>query len=300
MVTSKKEAINKEEAFNKGYLRNKKVFLKPVIRGGKMIKSADHVAYFQYEGANNWFQLARTSRNALVDPFVNDEEKRFFESELDLDLNIHKKKDNFWTTFFVKVVKDWNLMHVGYEFDLSDPMDVLRFKVMQHEPTVAPNWDKKFARGEYRFALVEEDYEEKVATDATQKLISAYTFLGTIKNSATKMKEFLGVYLMETKSTKQVPNDASKEWLAKELKKVIDADLNIMLKLMDDKESSIKHLILKGIKVGAIIKEGRNQYNVPGEGVSYMLDELVVYLKNAEKTKSDLYLKLIAQIRLDK
>jgi hypothetical protein len=299
MIDSK-EVISKEEAFKKGYLQNKKVFLKPVIRGGKMIKSSEHVAYFQYEGANNWFQLARTNRNTLVNPFKDDEEKRFFEAELDVDLSIHKKKDNFWATFFVKVVKDWNLMHIGYEFDLSDPMDVLRFKVMQHEPTCAPDWEHKFSKGEYRFALVEEDYEEKVETDATQKLISAYTFLGTLKSSATKMKEFLGTYLMETKSTKQVPADASKEWLSKEIKKVIESDISTMLNLIDDKDASIKHLILKGITVGAITKEGRNNYNIPGEGVSYMLDELVKYLKTAERTKTDMYLKLIAQVKIDK
>lgn len=299
MVDSK-EIISTEEAFKKGYLQHKKVFLKPVIRGGKMIKSPEHVAYFQYEGANNWFQLARTSRNTLVNPFINDEEKIFFESILDVDLSIHKKKDNFWATFFVKIVKDWNLMHTGYEFDLSDPMDVLRFKVMQYEPTAAPDWEHRFSKGEYRFALVEEDYEEKVETDTTQKLISAYTFLGTLQGSATKMNEFLGTYLMETKSTKQVPADASKEWLSKEIKKVIESDVTTMLKLIDDKDASIKHLILKGIKVGAIIKEGRNNYTIPGEGVSYMFDEIIKYLKEGERVKSDLFLKILAQIKIDK
>lgn len=292
--------ISKDEAYKKGYLQRKKVFLKPIVKGGKMIKAPEHVAYFQYEGANNWFQLARTSRNTLVNPFIDEEEKEFFEKELDVDLSIHKKKDNFWKTFFVKVVKDFNLMHIGYEFDLSDPMDVLRYKVMQFEPTVAPSWDKRFSKGEYRFALVAEDYEAKVETDATQKLITAYTFLGTLKGSATRMKEVLGTYLMETKSTKQVPADASKEWLSTELKKVIESDINVFLKLMDDKDSSIKYLILKGIRVGAITKEGRNSYTIPGEGVSYMLDEIVKYLKEAEKTKSDVFLKLIAQVKLDK
>lgn len=299
MVTSK-EAISVEEAFKKGYLKKKKVFLKPVIRGGRMIKSPDHVAYFQYEGANNWFQLSRDDRNNLNNPFVNEEEKIFFESRLDIDLNIHKKKDNFWKTFFVKVVKDYNLMHSGYEFDLTDLMDVLRFKVMQFEPTVAPDWEHRFARGEYRFALVEDDYEERVETDATQKLIKAFTFLGTLKGSATNMKEFLGTYLMETKSTKQVPNDASKDWLSKEIRKIIESDVSVVLELIDDKDAKIKHLILKGIKAGAIIKEGRNNYSIPGEGVSYMFDEIVKYLKEAEAIKSDLFLKILAQVKIDK
>jgi hypothetical protein len=97
----------KAEALQKGYLQNKKVYLKPVIRGGKMITAPEHVAYFQYEGAANWFQLPKNSLGVLINPFVDEEEKGFFEKTLDLDLNVHKKKDNFWHTFFVKVIKDY-------------------------------------------------------------------------------------------------------------------------------------------------------------------------------------------------
>ena len=293
-------AISKEEAFKKGYLENKKVYLKPVVRGGKMITAPEHVAYFQYEGAANWFQLPKTELGVLANPFNSDEERKFFEEELDLDLNVNKKKDNFWHTFFVKVIKDYNLMHEGYIFNLSDPLDNLRYRVTRLQAMVAPGWDQRLNRGEYRFALVEEGYAEEKENTQTNKTIEAYTYLGSIQNSVREMKDFLGVYYLEKKEMKFVPEDADKDWLRKEIKKIIETELDLSLKIIDDPNSKIKNFILKAMRSGAITKEARNKYNVPGEGVSYTYEELVDYLTKAEEIKADVYLKIEAQNKMHK
>jgi hypothetical protein len=292
--------ISKEEAFKRGYLQNKKVFLKPVVRGGKMITSPEHVAYFQYEGAGNWFQLPKNKLGALINPFNSDEEKQFFEGELDTDLNVNKKKDNFWHTFFVKVIKDYNLMHEGYIFNLADPLDNIRYRVTKLQPHVAPNWDSRTSRPEYRFALVEEGYAEEREQTDTNKTIEAFTYLGSIQNSNKAMKDFLGVYYMEKNKMEHVPEDAEKDWLRKEIRKVIDEEIDLALKIIKDPSAKIKSFILQGIRAGAIIKSARNKYDIPGEGVSYTYDELVSYLTNAEEVKADIYLKISAQIKVSK
>jgi hypothetical protein len=295
-------AISKDEALKKGYLQKKRVFLKPVIKGGKMITSPEHVAYFQYEGASNWFQLPKSqATGVLVDPFKgNEEERQFFENALDLDLNIHKKKDNFWHTFFVKVIKDFNLMHEGYTFNLEDPLDNLRYRVTSLQEMVAPNWESRNSRGEYRFALVDEGYAEEKEQDTTNKTIEAYTYLGSIQNSIREMKDFLGVYYMEKKEMKFVPEDADKDWLKKEVKKVIENEVDLALKIINDPSSKIKSFILNATRSGAINKTARNKYDIPGEGTSYQYDELVSYLTNAEEIKADVYLKIEAQNKLYK
>jgi len=294
-------AISKDEALRKGYLQNKKVYLKPVIRGGKMITSPEHVAYFQYEGASNWFQLPKQEvTGVLANPFTTDEEKEFFEKELDLDLNIHKKKDNFWHTFFVKVIKDYGLMHDGYVFNLADPLDNIRYRVTKLQPMVAPSWDEKYNRGEYRFALVDEGYAEEAEQTTTNKTIEAYTFLGSIQNSIPNMKDFLGVYYLEKKEMKFVPEDADKDWLKKEVRKVIDNEVDLALKIINDPSAKVKNFILQAIRSGSIVKSARNKYDIPGEGVSYTYDEIVDYLTKAEEIKADVYLKILSQIKLAK
>jgi len=292
--------ISKEEALQKGYLQNKKVYLKPVPRGGKMITSPAHIAYFQVEGASNWFQLPKGERGTLINPFTSDEERKFFEEQLDTDLSVHKKKDNYWHTFFVKVKKDYNLMHNGYEFDLTDVMDNLRYRVTKLQSFVAPSWEARHSKGDYKFALVDEGYEDARELDTTNKLTEAYMLFGEIRNSTVKMSDVLGVYFMEKNEMKLVPNDADKEFLQKELSKIIQNETDLFLKILRDPESKIKNLILKSIQVGAIIKEARNKYTLPGENVSYTYLELVSYLKGAEEVKADIYLKLTAQIKMHK
>lgn len=294
-------AISKDEAFKKGYLQNKKSYLKPVVKGGRMITSPAHVAYFQIEGANNWFQLPKNPvTGALINPFSCDEEKEFFETALDLDLNVNKKKDNFWHTFFVKVIKDYGLMHEGYIFNLADPMDNLRWRVTSKQNMVAPSWDERNNRGEYRFALVDEGYTEETEQNTTNKTIEAYTYFGGIQNSVKDMKDFMGVYYLEKKEMKFVPDDAEKEWLKKEIKKVIETELDLALKIINDPSAKIKNLILQAIRSGAIVKPARNKYDIPGEGVSYTYDELVTYLTKAEEVKADVYLKILAQNKIHK
>jgi len=291
-------AITKKEAFDKGYLKNKKIRLKPVIRGGRMVNDKTHVNFFQYEGASNWFQLPVTERNQLVNPFDSDEEKEFFEKELDLNLSVHAKEDNFWKKTFLKVIKDYNLMHDGYIFNLSDPMDVLRYKIAKFHPSVAPDLEHQHSRPGYRFALVDEEIEVERAAANTLDVTDAYIYFGEIRNSAPKMRDFLGMYFNEKNEFKFVPADAEKQWLQKEIKDIIETDLSTFLKLKNDKDAPIKLLILEGIKAGAISKEGRNKYNILGEGVSYMYTELIDYLKAAAETKDDVYLKLKAQIKV--
>jgi hypothetical protein len=266
-----------------------------------MITSPSHVAYFQYEGASNWFQLPKNSLGALADPFDgNTEEKEFFEKELDVELNVNKKKDNFWHTFFVKIIKDYNLMHDGYVFNLADPLDNLRYRVTKLQSMIAPSWEERLSRGEYRFALVDEGYDEEVEQNSTNKAIEAYTHLGSIQNSIKDMKNFLGVYYLEKKEMKFVPEDADKDWLRKEIRKVIENEIDLSLKIINDPSAKIKNFILQAIRCGAITKTARNKYDIPGEGVSYQYNELVDYLTKAEEIKADIYLKIDAQIKMQK
>ena len=164
----------------------------------------------------------------------------------------------------------------------------------------APDWEHRLSRGEYRFALVDEGYAEEVEQNTTNKTIEAFTFLGSIQNNLKDMKDFMGVYYLEKKEMKVVPDDADKDWLRKEIRKVIEGEIDIFLKVMNDPKAKIKNLILQAIKAGAIVKSARNKYDIPGEGTSYTYEEIVDYLSKAEEVKDDVYLKILAQVRVSK
>lgn len=293
--------MTREEAIKKGYLSRKKVYLKPVPRKGKMVNDPAHSAYFMYEGAFVSFVLpTERKRKILVNPFKSTEEKEFFEKELDIDLNPYKKENNFWSTFRVKFQKDPTSMHTGVELDLSDPVDNLRWRVLNFCPEVAPSWDERLSRPTYRFALVDESYEENKASQDMDEIEEMFSFYGEIKNSLLKMRNFLDVYFMETRQLKEAPLDADKSFLQKEIKNAMDEDKKSFLRVIQDEDYEMKLFIVKCIRAGAIEKKGVNRYDVVGDVAGYKLPQLVNYLKKLKETTDDVYLRLEAQTRPSK
>lgn len=290
--------MTREEAIKKGFLQEKKVFLKPVPRKGKMVNDPAHTAFFMYDGAFIKFTLPNERhRPVLVNPFKSTEEKEFFEKELDVDLNPYKKEGNFWHTFKVKFQKSASTMMYGVEFDLADPIDNLRWRVLTFCPEVAPSWDERERRPSYRFALVESDYEEKKASSDLDLIEEMFTFYGTIKNSPVKMRQFLEIYFMETRQLKEVPEDADRSFMQREIKEIMEVNKEGFLKVSRDEDYDMKLLILKAIKRGAIEKTGVNSYNIVGDISGMRLVELVNYLKSLKETTDDLYLRLEAQTK---
>lgn len=290
--------ISTEEAIKKNYLSNKKVFLKPVTRrGNKMITDPSHIGYFMWEGAKKSYCLPMDEHGILVNPFESEEEKEFFESLLDTDLNPRKRDNKFWNTFYVVISKTAEFMSKGKVFDLSDPLDNIRYRVLKlQRREVAPNWDARFERPTYKFALVEEDYEEKEDNLELERMEAIFTFWGTIKSSTKKMKEFLGAYFMHKKINKEVGNDATEKFLVSEIQKIIKSDGEIVHKLINDENLPIKYFILNAVKIGAIKKLGVGTYIIVGEEKEYNLEEIISHIKFLKESTDPIYLKMEAQV----
>lgn len=293
-----KTVVSRAEALEDGILEEKIVYLRPSPRSGKMIKDPAHVGWFMYEGATIKFVLPKTDRGELVNVFKNRKEQDFFEKELGVDLNFHKKKDNFWKTFTITFLKNPITMHEGMKFDLSDPVDNLRIRVLQNCMDIAPSWDERFKYPTYKFALVEEKYEENKASSEALIQQEIWKYFGSMANNVLKMKEFTGVYLATKKKIKTVPSDSSKEWLMKEISDIIKDDQAGYLEIMKDKHFPMKAFILSAVHVGAIEKNGVNKYLIPGETTGWQLNELVEYLEQLKDDSDDIYLKIKAQISM--
>lgn len=293
--------FTREYGLEKGYLQNRKVILKPIPRGGTMITDPSHSGYFMWEGASKQFCLASNrDTNELVSPFKNEEEMKYFSGIVDQDLNVYKKKDNFWHNFYVKVTKDHKLMNQGITYDLANPMDNLRYRVLMQQAEVAESWDRRYARTTYKFAFVNEDHEEEVNTQKMDKQAAIWTFWGSIKSSPKKMREFLGTYLMEKKVLKNVPVDATKEFLTTEINKIIENDPDLMYKIIEDPERDLKYWIFRAIQTGAIVRKGVATYELTGENVDYNYKELIDHIKFLKENTDPLYQKIEAQLNTKK
>lgn len=291
--------MTREEAFKKGFLIKKKVFLKPVPRKGKMVNDPAHSAFFMHDGAwINFVLPTERNRPVLANPFKTNEEKEFFEKELDVDLNPYKRQENFWKTFRVKFQKTPSSMMNGLELDLADPIDGLRWRVLKLCPDVASDWDTRLSRPSYKFALVDGDYEETKASSDLDLIEEMFTFYGTIKQSPVKLRNFLEVYFITKHKSKSVPTDADKAFMQKAIKEVMEDDKEGFLEIANDEHYDLKLLVLKAIQRGAINKTGVNRYDIVGDTSNWNLVELINYLAQLKETTDDVYLKLEARTKM--
>jgi hypothetical protein len=289
--------MDKQEAIKKGYLKEGKKVLKPILKAGKMVTDPKHIGYFMWEGASITFVLPVDRRGVLVTPFKNDEERLFFESVLNLDLNTNKKDNKFWTDEMkVRVSKDDNLMTTGIPFDMSDPMDNLRSRVLGLQDEVANSVEEREQNPHKKFLLIDIDEQDKNSNKDIDESIEIFTFFGNIKDSVKKMKEFLSIYINNKKLNKDVPTDATSEWLIREINELIKTDKKSFMEIAKDPDYEVKGIITKAVKTGAIVKSGVNSYQIVGEPDKRQFAEMVEHVKQLKKLSDDLYLKIIYQI----
>lgn len=257
--------------------RKDKIIVKPIMRArNPLITDPEHEAFFLVGSATISYCLPVDRQGNLINPFESEEEKKWLEEELDLDLNIHKSKDNFWTRFKVKLGK------VNKTINLANPKEYLEYLVLKaNKLYIAPDGNSTRNKATYRYALVSEGFETKKQAKEADLEIDAYMALGSLKEDKQEMLDFLKVY------GKKVSPASKSDFLVGELKNIIQTDIKKFLDLYHDKENyKLRLLIADGVEVGAIMKD-RRKYHLPGgdplcaPGDSPTIENALKYLKDA-------------------
>ena len=274
-------------------LRSKKYVVRPIRRKGGWVPPG-HDSEFMNDGSKNGYVVPVLPGNILVDPLKNFtlEDRAAFAEELGLQdvlsLNTHTKK-NYWrgNTVFL----DRN----GLFLDCSIPMDFVKFLILKSDTeNIAPNWNERFDKGTYKFALCEEGEElhDKVSNLEDKK--NAYIYLSKMDKSVDKMKDFLYVYYITKKDAKRPPVSASVDWFKQELGRIIEDDLQTYLGIANDKEYNIKLLIQKSVEIGALTRD-RHNYSLPGADRPIgVLEDLISFLDDPKN--QEVRIKLVHQI----
>ena len=279
----------------KKFLEDRKVVLRPIIKSGGM-NPKGHDGEFMYSGTEIHFVLPYSIRKGRLENPLTPDEQEFFEKSLGEDLSTHKKEDNFWHTFRIKIRKDDALMQNGYELDLNDPVDYLRYKVLLIHPDVAPSWRERFRKGEYKFAMTEKDELVENTARIADKKKKAYLFLGKIDGSQERMRNFLRVY------GKSVSDGANTDFLISEIDKLIEDKKNLdkVLEIIEDPNYEMKLFIEDAVECGAMLKKGRKYYLQGGDAINENDPSIVGTVEQLNKYKDevdDIYLRMDTQIK---
>jgi len=291
--------MNVKEAKENGILKEKVVYLRMIPKPNSLVSDPSHPAYGGFDGSTTSITIGVNKHGKLVDPFENDEEKEFFEGITKQNLSVYTPNNKYWEDYEFNIVKDPSTIRVGVKFDLSDPNQMLDYKVLlTNKNLICPSMEdyKLFPNPFYRYIFVDSDYEDTKASVAMDENKKIYSFYGKIEDSPTKMRNFLNIYYSTNLKTNTVAEVMSKEALQAEISKIIDNDKSGYLKLIDDVDYEIKIFILQAVEVGAITKNGFT-YGITGEHVEFSYDEIIAFIKKIKADKELLYGKIEAQIR---
>lgn len=266
-----------------------KITVKPVKRGNGMVKDPNHEAYFLFGPSTIDMQLPRTLNKSLVNPFHSKDEQLWLEKELDIDLNPHKRKENFWEGYKVKMGKDERTLN------LANPKDYLDYLVLRaNSKLVAPSGEDQKKKATYKYALVKENFEIKEKASKVDKKMKAYKLFGKMEDDKEKMLNFLKVY------GKRVDNNSKNDFLKTQIENTIIEDIDKFLELAEDQNFDMKLLIEEGVACGAIQKYGREYHLQGGDKLCYTgelstINNVVKYL--ADTANQDILLMIKTRVK---
>lgn len=255
---------------------DQRLIVRPIMRmRNPLVSDPDHEAYFLFGSSTIEYTLPRDRQNNLLDPFIHEGDREWLESELDMDLNYHKRKDNEWDRLKVRLGKSIRRLN------LNNPKDYLDYLILRaNKLFITPEDGSVKKQATHRYEIISEEVENKKAADTADLEIEAYMHLGKLKGDTESMVNFLKVY------GKKVSPVSKPDFLLKEIKAIIQKDLTGFLAVMENQEDyELKLLISRAVECKAVIKTGR-KYSLPGgdplcgpESVP-VIDTVVEYLKN--------------------
>lgn len=258
-ITKINTSIDSKTPFNP--LRNTRIIVRYIARQRGLIDNPKHVLYGgMAETAKVTFTVPRLTSGMLVN-VLTDAEKQFLEETLGLEFNalsIYRKSGNFWDGSTDNSIHKVTLTKQDNFFDLSNPEDYIRYKILlANKDFIAPSLKelKDRPKGTYRFVIIDEGDEAKLAQDKMSVTMKCYLEYGKVENNTEILRA-----IIETIEGKPLSPDTKLEFLQAKINDLIQSNSKLFLQTITDQYLPTVVLIKKAIELGFITKRGDYLY----------------------------------------
>lgn len=268
-----------------------KISIKLIVKSvNPVIQDPEHEAFNLFGTSTRDYLIPVDTQGNLHNPFICEEEKDWLEKELDLDLNHHRRENNYWNR--AKIV----LGKTDKRIDLGNPKEYIDYIIARaNKMYIAPDIKASRKKATYKYVIAEEGAEVKATASKANQRIAAYKFLGKVEDDRQAMLDFLKVY------GKKVSNVSKVGFLVTQLEELIKTDIEKFLETAEDKGNyDIKLLIAQAVEAGALKKDGRKYFlpggdSLSGTGDAPTMENAIIYLKN--KANQDVLSTLKARVK---
>ncbi len=245
---------------NTDFLRAETVTVKYIKRETASIKDSKHVGYGGlFEGSSIAIPVPVLDNQKMKNILTN-KEKEGLEYLLKKDLSIYGsfwkeeyKKGGFFPIFLGKD---------DVRFDLSDPVQYLKYKVLCVSPIVATSLDEVRNKATYRFVMVAEGEEIKKEKDAVGNKVIAFEMYVKYKSNKDVLRYILRNLGRYTSKNQEL------SFLQVEVAKMIEKDPNLFVAVTADELIETKVLLEDAVEYGVIDKIEKKFYTKEKEPIS--------------------------------
>lgn len=271
----------------KNCLSNRTVIARFIPKRRSSVEDPNHELYGGMATNSKVYLTVPQLRNGGYVDVLTKAEKDFLEDAMGLEhnaLSVHKKEDNFWSDANPVGIGSVALIKGDTPFDLSKPLDYIRYKVvLANKDIVCPSMKELQDRPKatYKFVIVDEAESAKGANLKVNLKAKAYMIFGRINSDIDKMR-----LIIETLDGKKMAPDSKVEYLQARVGELIETNTKMFIHVATDPDIDSKVLIKKAIDKGIISDRGGYLYlrqgNVPlcGDGQEPTLSNAAAFVNH--------------------
>lgn len=241
-----------------------------------MVATENKIIKIEKIKRNNWMGITSypktydtivptLGRGGLYKTGLSPKEEAEFETAMNLPLGTLAPRSSFWADVEIRFVKD------KAELNLTNPLDVIKFKFALANKRVAPSKSEVTPYTEY--VVIDEENDAKIENVKINHKRKAYAKFGGMSHD--EMRGILKIY------GKKKPESVSNEVVENTLAKLLEQDPKRFLEIVEDDKLATKIVVEDALVYGVLRKNGTH-YVYQNDPIGHDLESTVFFLEDAK------------------